>query len=61
MFDEGEYGEGFMALKLAIPWLHNFKIDIEKDLPLLNLLDNIISKSARPYEELKTFVLKSGI
>ena len=28
MFDEGEYGEGYMALKLAVPWLSNFNVEI---------------------------------
>ena len=61
MFDEGEYGEGYMALKLAIPWLSNFHVELASELPLLNLLNNIVSKGFDPAAELKAFVLKSGI
>ena len=61
MLDEGEYGEGYMALKLAIPWLSNFKIEMASELPLLNLLNNIVSKGFDPAAELKAFVLNSGI
>lgn len=61
MFDEGEYGEGYMALKLAIPWLSNFDVDLASELPLLNFLSNVVSKGFDPAAELKTFVLRSGI
>jgi glycerol-3-phosphate dehydrogenase (NAD(P)+) len=61
MFDEGEYGEGYMALKLAMPWLSNFNLSIAGELPLLNLLYNIILKGFEPSAELKTFALKFGI
>jgi glycerol-3-phosphate dehydrogenase (NAD(P)+) len=61
MFDEGEYGEGYVALKLAIPWLQNFKVELANELPLLNLLNNIIFKGFEPYAEMKAYVLNSGI
>ena len=61
MFDEGEYGEGYMALKLALPWLSNFSVDIARELPLLNLLCNIILKGSEPSAELKTFAQSYGI
>jgi glycerol-3-phosphate dehydrogenase (NAD(P)+) len=61
MFDEGEYGEGYMALKLAVPWLSNFNVVIDKELPLLNLLYNIVLKGFEPFAELKAFALGFGI
>ena len=61
MFDEGEYGEGYMALKLVVPWLGNFNVSIAGELPLLNLLNNIVSVGLDPVAELKTFALKFGI
>jgi glycerol-3-phosphate dehydrogenase (NAD(P)+) len=61
MFDEGEYGEGYMALKLAIPWLSNFNVEIAGELPLLNLLCNVVLKGLEPSAELKAFALKFGI
>jgi hypothetical protein len=61
MFDEGEYGEGYMALKLAIPWLSNFNVEITSELPLLNLLHNVILRGFDPAAELKSFALNFGI
>ena len=61
MFDEGEYGEGYMALKLVIPWLSNFDVEPADELPLLNLLNNVVSKGFDPAAQLKAFVSKSGI
>lgn len=61
MFDEGEYGEGYMALKLVVPWLSNFNVSIAGELPLLNLLNNIVSMGLDPAAELKAFALKFGI
>lgn len=61
MAKEGEYGEGFMALKLALPWLKKFDFDFKKELPLLFALDAIVFKCADAKEELKKTVLKLGI
>jgi glycerol-3-phosphate dehydrogenase (NAD(P)+) len=61
MFDEGEYGEGYTALKLAVPWLSNFNIKIAVELPLLNLLYNIVLKGFDPDAELKVFASNFGI
>jgi glycerol-3-phosphate dehydrogenase (NAD(P)+) len=61
MFDEGEIGEGYMALKLAIPWLSNFYVDIAGELPLLNLLYNVVLKGFDPGAELKAFTSNFGI
>ena len=61
MLDEGEYGEGYIALKLSVPWLSNFGIDIEKELPLLSALHNIIYAEKDPEEIFKELILKLGI
>ncbi len=61
MFDEGEYGEGYIALKLALPWLSNFGVEIAVELPLLNLLCNVVLRGFDPDAELKAFALNFGI
>ncbi len=61
MFDEGEYGEGYIALKLAIPWLSNFGVEIAGELPLLNLLNNVVLRGFDPGAELKALTLNFGI
>jgi len=60
MLDEGEYGEGYMALKLSVPWLSNFCIDIEKELPLLSALHNIIYGEKNPGKIFNRLILKLG-
>lgn len=60
MFDEGEYGEGYTALKLALPWLGNFDINVRAELPLLVTLYNIIFKKVSPYDELMRFIKNLG-
>jgi len=60
MFEEGEYGEGYTALKLAMPWLSNFNINVKTELPLLDTLHNIIFKKAEPYDELTRFIKNLG-
>ncbi len=61
MLDEGEYGEGYMALKLAVPWLSNFNVSISGELPLLDLLYNIVFNGFKPSEALEAFALGFGI
>jgi glycerol-3-phosphate dehydrogenase (NAD(P)+) len=60
MYDEGEYGEGYVALNLAFPWLSNFNINIKNELPLLDFLYSIIFKKADPCQELIKFAKGLG-
>ena len=60
MLDEGEYGEGYVALKLAIQWLKNIDEAILNELPLFNTLYRIIFENCNPESELKKFVTKIG-
>ena len=60
MFDEGEYGEGYIALRLAIPWLKNNFPALIKKLPLLVFLHNTIFMRSDPVEGLKELILKLG-
>jgi glycerol-3-phosphate dehydrogenase (NAD(P)+) len=60
MLEEGEYGEGYIALKLSVPWLSNFGIDIKKELPLLSALYNIIYAEKNPEEIFKELISKLG-
>lgn len=85
MYKEGEYGEGYIALKLAIPWLKdhycrlqgqsqkehlkdqqraeidmNFFSYLERELPLLNTLYNIIFRKHKPSDELVKFITRLG-
>ncbi|OQA22348.1 MAG: Glycerol-3-phosphate dehydrogenase (NAD(P)+) [Actinobacteria bacterium ADurb.Bin346] len=57
---EGEYGEGYVALKLSIPWLDKFGLDIEKELPLLSTLYRIIYKKNDIKKALNRLILKMG-
>ncbi len=61
MFDEGEYGEGYVALKLAPKWLNNLNTAIFDELPLLNTLYKIIFGNFDPEQELKKFIIKIGL
>ena len=59
MQSEGEYGEGYMAIKLAIPWLESLNKDrdfLKQQLPLLNALNNIISEKADSSSEINKLV-----
>ncbi|HHT79469.1 MAG TPA: hypothetical protein GXZ93_06745 [Actinobacteria bacterium] len=66
MAKDGEYAEGYFALKLVIPWLAQSAtkemIDdfIEKELPLLHTLRSIMIEGAKPDEQLKKMILKLG-
>jgi glycerol-3-phosphate dehydrogenase (NAD(P)+) len=66
MYEEGEYGEGFIALKLVIPWINqsyneNGNEDfIKNELPLLDTLRNIIYGNSEPASELKKLITKLG-
>lgn len=60
MYDEGEYGEGYIALKLALPWLKQENHDILKKLPLLQSLNNIIFNKSEPSIEFKKLIIKLG-
>ena len=60
MYDEGEYGEGYVALELAIPWLKQKDPGVIEELPLLKTLNNIIFNKSSPSEELKKLILKLG-
>lgn len=85
MYKEGEYGEGYIALKLAIPWLKdcynilqlksrkkyckgqqkvetdiNFSSYLERELPLLNTLYNIIFRKHRPSDALANLITQLG-
>jgi glycerol-3-phosphate dehydrogenase (NAD(P)+) len=60
MYDEGEYGEGYVALGLAVPWLKQKDPGIIKELPLLQTLNNIIFNKSNPAEEIKKLVSRLG-
>ena len=66
MLEEGEYAEGYFALKLVIPWLVQSATKeminefIEKELPLLYTLRSIIIEGAKPGEQLKKMMLRLG-
>lgn len=66
MVEDGEYAEGYFALKLVIPWLVQSAtkemIDdfIEKELPLLYTLRSIMIEGAKPDEQFKKMILKLG-
>jgi glycerol-3-phosphate dehydrogenase (NAD(P)+) len=64
MYDEGEFGEGYVALKLSIPWLSNrYKITknyIKEKLPLLDTLDRIIFKKENAMQSIKMLVRRLG-
>jgi glycerol-3-phosphate dehydrogenase (NAD(P)+) len=58
MCDDGEYGEGYMALKLATPWLKTLDKKIIDELPLFKTLFKIFFNGGNPIDELKKLVLK---
>jgi len=64
MYAEGEFGEGFVALKLGIPWLsdkYNVTENLMKEeLPLLNTLNRIIFKKENPAFSVKTLAAQLG-
>ena len=60
MYDEGEYGEGYVALELALPWLRSKDPGIIGKLPLLQTLNKIIFDKSDPSEELKKLILQLG-
>ena len=63
MYDEGEYGEGYIALKLAMPWFGSLKVEkkyIENELPLLYTLNSIIFHKAEPKQNLKKLITRLG-
>ena len=66
MYAEGEYGEGYVALKLIIPWLNQSNTEgsskdfIKNELPLLDTLRNIILGKSEPINELKKLILRLG-
>jgi glycerol-3-phosphate dehydrogenase (NAD(P)+) len=60
MYDKGEYGEGYIALKLAMPWIWRENPEILKKLPLLQALNNIIFNKFKPSAELKKLILSLG-
>ena len=51
MFKMGEYGEGYIALKLALPWIKINIPNICKKIPLLLSINNIIFNKCDPAEE----------
>jgi len=60
MLEEGEYGEGYIALKLSVPWLSNYGIDIDTELPLLSALYDIIYSEKNPEKIFNELILKLG-
>lgn len=63
MAKEGEYAEGYYAIKLVVPWLVQSAtkemIDdfIEKELPLLHALKSIITGGSEPGAQFKKLIL----
>ncbi|MEI7616527.1 MAG: hypothetical protein WCJ54_07410, partial [Actinomycetota bacterium] len=66
LYAEGEYGEGYIALKLAIPWLSKSGAAagaedfIKNELPLLDTLRNVVYGNCEPIKEFKKLMLKLG-
>ena len=66
MVEEGEYAEGYFALKLVIPWLIQSATKemindfIEKELPLLYALRRIIIEGGNAAVQLKKMILRLG-
>ncbi len=58
MFNDGEYGEGYVALELASTWLKTLDKKIIEKLPLFKTLFNIFFNDGKPIDELKKLVLK---
>ncbi|MBN1299290.1 MAG: hypothetical protein JW997_06370 [Actinobacteria bacterium] len=61
MLEEGEYGEGYMALKLAIPWLKQENPVLLEELTLLTCLNNIIFNKAKPFQEFEELILNINL
>jgi glycerol-3-phosphate dehydrogenase (NAD(P)+) len=58
MFDDGEYGEGYVALELAASWLEILDKKIINELPLFKTLFKIFFDGGKPMDELKKLVLE---
>ncbi len=58
MLDNGEYGEGYVALELAASWLETLDKKIMDELPLFKTLFKIFFDGCKPNDELKKLVLK---
>lgn len=58
MFDNGEYGEGYIALDLAASWFENLDKKIIDNLPLFKTLFKIFFGGGKPLDELKKLVLQ---
>jgi len=58
MYDDGEYGEGYIALELAVPWLETLDKKIIDELPLFKTLFKIFFNNRKPIDELKKLVKK---
>ncbi len=61
MYGQGEYGEGYMALKLAIPWIKSEIPDITVKTPLLFSLNNIIFNKYEPAGEFSKLMSNLGV
>ena len=60
MLKDGEYGEGYTALKLSLQWLKDAGPDFLNGLILLQTLYEIIFQNGNPEKKLKEFVTKIG-
>ncbi len=58
MSDDGEYGEGYVALELAAQWLETLDKKMLDELPLFKTLFKIFFNGGKPIDELKKLVLK---
>ncbi|MBM3706544.1 MAG: hypothetical protein FJW66_08475 [Actinobacteria bacterium] len=60
MYAQGEYGEGYIALKLAIPWINDKIPGCAENTPLLSSLYNIIFNKCEPSGEFAKLISNLG-
>jgi glycerol-3-phosphate dehydrogenase (NAD(P)+) len=60
MYEMGEYGEGYIALKLALPWIKSEIPGIIEKTPLLSALNNIIFNKCEPAGEFTKLISNLG-
>ena len=60
MYEQGEYGEGYIALKLALVWIKNEIPGITEKTPLLLALNNIIFNKCEPSGEFDKLISNLG-
>lgn len=56
MLGSGQLAEGYHTLKHGMQWLKSLKFKVEDELPLFNIIHDIIFRNKKPLDKLKTLL-----